>query len=112
MCLQYVELLSSIEGVECLNHDLSNNAPHIFVVKILDGKRDILIEALRQENIQCGLHYQPNHKLDYFEQAGSLNVVDQVYNEIITLPLHAELTSEDIVFIVCVIKNILDKDNV
>ncbi|NQX96595.1 MAG: DegT/DnrJ/EryC1/StrS family aminotransferase [Flavobacteriales bacterium] len=104
---QYVELLANVQGIECLEHNFSQNAPHIFVVKVVDGKRDYLLDALRERNIQCGLHYQPNHKLAYFKQKGCFEVVEQVSNEIITLPLHADLSSDDVSYVVDVIKELM-----
>jgi len=97
---QYIDLLSAVEGIECLHHSFHQNAPHIFVVKILNGKRDCLMNSMRNMGIQCGIHYQPNHYLTYYKSDISLPVTDTLAKQILTIPLHAEITSENIAYIV------------
>lgn len=71
--------------------------PHIFSLRILNGKRNGLIEELQKAGIQTGIHYKPNHLLSFYGSGKlSLPVTERVYNEIITLPLHPELTNEDV----------------
>ncbi len=107
--LLYVELLEGLPNVTCLNHDFINNAPHIFVIKVLEGKRDYLMKELRQIGIECASHYQPNHKLSYFKQDGNYKITEQVSKEILTLPLHADLTKKNVIHIVDALKGILEK---
>lgn len=108
---KYLELLSGIRGVECLKHSYEQNAPHIFVVKILDEKRDFLMSSLREKGIQCGVHYQPNHYLSLYETNYSLPTVELSSKQILTLPLHADLSYEDINFIVDSIRKLLSEYN-
>jgi dTDP-4-amino-4,6-dideoxygalactose transaminase len=108
----YNELLSDVPKIKCLEHDFRNNAPHIFPVKVQGAKRDDLIDSLRQRGVECGLHYQPNHKLSYYNKNETLKVTSVVSNEIMTLPLHADLSEANIVFIVNALKDILETVNV
>ena len=108
----YNELLSDVPKIICLEHDFKNNAPHIFPVKVQGAKRDELIDSLRQRGIECGFHYQPNHKLTYYNKNETLKVTSKVSDEIMTLPLHADLSEANVVFIVDVLKDILETANV
>jgi dTDP-4-amino-4,6-dideoxygalactose transaminase len=97
---KYIELFSNVEGIECLEHSFVQNAPHIFVVKVLGDSRDKLMLSLRTQGIQCGIHYQPNHFLSYYKSSYALPVTELLAKQILTLPLHAELTSEDVFHVV------------
>lgn len=75
----------------------SNIIPHIFPIRILNEKRNELKEFLENSGIPTGIHYKPNHLLSYYgagEQ--SLETTEMVYKQILTLPLHPEITEEDI----------------
>jgi dTDP-4-amino-4,6-dideoxygalactose transaminase len=51
---------------------------------------------LLDKNIECGIHYYPNHLLTYYgARKGQLPVTERIYNELLTLPLHPDLTEED-----------------
>jgi dTDP-4-amino-4,6-dideoxygalactose transaminase len=104
---RYLELLSNVDDIDCLDHNFTQNAPHIFVVKVLNGKRDYLMNALRESGIQCGIHYQPNHYLSLYKSTYSLPITELVAKQILTLPLHAELQTGDVNYIVNTIVGIL-----
>ena len=95
----YVIRLSECSAIELMPIDYNNVVPHIFVVKLADTvDRDKLRNSLSANNIQTGIHYQPNHWLTYFkdENANSLPVTDNVFQMLLTLPLHADLTITDV----------------
>lgn len=96
----YCERLSLIEGVELLDLAWTENVPHIFVIKVLNGKRDAMMEALRNNGIQCGIHYKPNHQLTLYKTDYALPVVDKLAKEILTIPLHADLTEQEVDYVV------------
>ena len=71
----YLDEISKIKNVEPLNYNLENVLPHIFVIKILSlGYRDKVKEFLAQNNIETGLHYFPNHKLDLYKEINHINL--------------------------------------
>lgn len=71
--------------------------PHIQPVRILDGRRDEVRAALEAARIQTGIHYKPNHLLTRFG-AGEprLPVTEQLYDEILSLPLHPGISTADV----------------
>ena len=95
----YVNFFSSANlPVELLEIDYTNVTPHIFVIKVKNGKRGELKDFLSSKEIQSGIHYQPNHKLTYvIQKAGTfeLPVTEMIYQEILTLPLHADLRQDE-----------------
>ena len=73
--------------------------PHIFPIRILNGKRDLIKKILEKNKIQTGLHYKPNHLLKKFKTSYNLPVSEKIYDQIITLPLHPEISDGDVYFI-------------
>lgn len=93
---RYVELLAGVPGLRHLNLDYGPIVPHIFPVFIAEGKRDVLREALKAENIESGIHYKPNHLLTFFGGGKiSLPMAEELYAQMLTLPLHYELTDAE-----------------
>jgi len=91
----YIENLNKISSIEILDLDYKNIVPHIFPVKIKIPFRDKLMQSLRKDNIQFGVHYLPNHQLSYYSADYSLPVAENLSKQLISLPLHAELTKEE-----------------
>lgn len=71
--------------------------PHILPVRILGGRKDAVKAALAAQGIPTGVHYKPNHLLSFFG-AGALRlpVTEQLYAELVTLPLHPRLSPQDV----------------
>ena len=103
----YREGLKGAKGLAFLELDYANIVSHIFVVRIVDGRRDGLMEMLRANKIECGIHYMPNHLLDYFATAYSLPIAEKLGCELLSLPLHAELSVADLDRAVAVVLNFL-----
>lgn len=87
----------------------SDVVPHIFCVRILNGKRDGLKSYLNGQGIPTGIHYKPNHLLTFYGGGNEkLPATELVYNEILTLPLHPDLEIVDIEEICLLINNYLE----
>ncbi len=94
---RYRERLAEIPGVQLFATDLNEIVPHIQPVRILGGRRDRVRQALSEQAIQTGIHYKPNHLLTrYGGGAVSLPVSERLYEELLSLPLHPELSLADV----------------
>ncbi len=89
----YVEALKDIEEIQILDFEYENIISHIFVIKAKD--RDALREHLINDNIECGVHYKPNHLLSKYRTDYALEVTERIYEEILTLPCQYDLDKED-----------------
>lgn len=106
----YDKLLSSNQNIKFLNRDYKNVVPHIYVVRIKDLiDRDGLREAMLNEGIEIGVHYNPNHFLTFFKLNKNivLPVTEKVYKEIISLPIHPDVSNDDVEFVIRTLKKIL-----
>ena len=114
LCFSYQKYLSSNNLVQMLSLDYNLIAPHIFVVKLPSFvNRDNIKKSLLDKGIQTGIHYFPNHRLDYFSINGiqSLDTTDAIYPRLITLPLHPNLTLKDVKYICnCLIEELTKYD--
>jgi dTDP-4-amino-4,6-dideoxygalactose transaminase len=52
---------------------------------------------LGENGIGCGVHYKPLYKYQIFGKQKKLKITEKVFKEIITLPLHCNLTKKDII---------------
>jgi|TARA_Y100000389_G_C17466074_1_gene525668 dTDP-4-amino-4,6-dideoxygalactose transaminase len=64
--------------------------------------RQYLIDFLKKNGIDTGIHWQPNHTFSLFKnnKSGHLAVTEKIKNEILTLPLHSLMNKKDIDYIV------------
>jgi dTDP-4-amino-4,6-dideoxygalactose transaminase len=105
---RYADLLADIEGV--ITPDIAPYAEHVFhlyVVRV--AQRDELRACLRERDIGAGIHYPvPCHLQPAFGQLGykkgDLPVTEKVVGEILSLPMYAELTEEQQVYVVGAIR--------
>ncbi len=104
---RYVDYLSEVKSISIFRHDYDDVVPHIFVI-VLDEDIDRagLIRFLTEHGIPAGIHYKPNHLLSYFSSNINENLpaTDILYPRILTLPLHPELSFEEIATIVKLLK--------
>jgi dTDP-4-amino-4,6-dideoxygalactose transaminase len=97
----YCQGLKDVAGLVLLKSDAESVVPHIFPVRILDGRRDAIRQGLEDVGIQTGIHYKPNHLLDYFGGGkSSLPVAEKLYEELLTLPIHPGVSEEECNFVV------------
>ncbi|MCH3994793.1 DegT/DnrJ/EryC1/StrS family aminotransferase [Prevotella cerevisiae] len=102
----YTELLGHNEDVKLIPMNYHEIVPHIFPVLILHGKREKLMKQLTEHDIQFGIQYRPNHLLTYFKTDYPLPITEDIYKKIISLPMHPELTDEDVKSICSIVNNL------
>jgi len=106
----YDKLLSSNQNIRLLNRDYKNVVPHIYVIRIKGlHDRDGLREAMYREGVEIGVHYIPNHFLNYFksDKKITLPVTEKMYKEIVSLPIHPDVSNDDIEYVISTLKKLL-----
>lgn len=94
---RYRARLRGAAGIRLFDVDLESVIPHLQPIRVLDGRRDAVRAALAAEQIESGIHYKPNHLLTrYGGGTTSLPVTEQLYGEILSLPLHPGLSEADV----------------
>ena len=101
----YDKALSKQQRVSFFKQDYESIVPHIYPIRILGltvDNRECLRQKLKEKGVQVGIHYKPNHLLSFFSDslADPLHKAESVYPELLSLPLHSELTKADVKFVV------------
>ena len=106
-CKKYNDAFKEIKEIKIPQTDFENISPFIYTIRILNGKREQLIQYLQDKKIEVGIHFIPVHKHSYFKdgKVGNMEVTDMVVNEIITIPLHSNMKNEFIERIINEITN-------
>ena len=99
---KYNELLSNIDGIITpYEADYAKHVYHLYVIRVEKERRDKLRECLKSKDIAAGIHYpiplhlQPAYKYLGYKR-GDFPVTEKASQEIISLPMFAELTGEQI----------------
>ena len=71
-----------------------------YVIKVSPDKRDALIDFLKDKNIHTSVHYRPLHLFTQFKDDTSFPIADKEWLKIITLPVHLNMTNEDIDYVI------------
>jgi dTDP-4-amino-4,6-dideoxygalactose transaminase len=93
---RYDSAFAHLTGAALVRHDLPETFPFFYILRILHGQREGLIRHLRSKGIATGVHYIPNHLQPLFaEYHTPLPATEQLYEEIVTLPLFYEMTDDE-----------------
>lgn len=102
----YNRAFSPIKDISILKWNLKETAPFSYMMRITNGKRDELIDYLGEHGIGSGVHYIPNHLQPLFKSnSQSLPITENVWKEIITLPLFFEIKDEEVFFVINTVSN-------
>jgi dTDP-4-amino-4,6-dideoxygalactose transaminase len=104
----YVKAFAGLKFIKTLPFDYDEIMPHIFVIKA--DKRDLLREYLLEFDIECGVHYKPNHLLSKY-QATHLPIAEEMYKKILTLPCHVDLTQDEQSFVIAKVIDFFKKES-
>lgn len=104
---RYDHLLSPVEQIDLpARPSFGSHVFHQYTVRIKAGRdqRDALVEFLREAGIPSAVYYPvPLHRLPVFSDSarivGDLQHSEQAANEVLSLPMHTQLTDEQQHFI-------------
>jgi dTDP-4-amino-4,6-dideoxygalactose transaminase len=114
----YDEELADIPGLEAQPRPWTateRHAHHLYVVQVDRDEfgvgRDDLLAALRAENIGAGIHYRALHTHPYYRDAlglepADLPVATALSERVLSLPLSAAMTRDDVVRVGAAIRRI------
>ena len=103
----YDAKLKEVKEVYYFKREYDSVVPHIYPIKIpAYSNRNFFQIFMEKHNIQTGIHYKPNHLLNYFKDDNlePLCNTEAIYKNIVTLPMHPDLSKDDVDYIVATIK--------
>ena len=101
---RYSELLAGLPLTLPWQHPDSYSAYHLYVIRLQLDKISAthlqVFEALRAKDIMVNLHYIPVHTQPYYQQMGfkqgEFPQAEQYYREAISIPMHVNLTDDEL----------------
>lgn len=96
--------LEHLKGVQLpVEENGYDHVYHLFTVRV-PKKRDAFAKKLNEAGIGTGIHYpRPIHKQPYYKKIGyskvSLPEVEKASKEVLSLPVHPEVTKKDLTYI-------------
>lgn len=99
----YNELLGGLDGIIVPHEpDYARHIYHIYAIRA--RHREILMSALAEQDIHCGIHYPvPVHLQEAYHflglKKGSFPVAEMCAEELVSLPMYPELTPEQIEYV-------------
>ncbi|WP_276646775.1 UDP-4-amino-4,6-dideoxy-N-acetyl-beta-L-altrosamine transaminase [Globicatella sulfidifaciens] len=104
------------EVVTPFEAEFSNSGWHIYVIKVkpdlLTVTRKEIFEALQAENIGVNVHYLPVYLHPYYRDLGYAKGIcpnaEELYENMITLPLFPSMSNEDVNDVVVAVRKVVD----
>jgi dTDP-4-amino-4,6-dideoxygalactose transaminase len=106
----YLDALSGVDGL-IVPAIVDGHILHQFTIRILSGKRDGLQTSLKEQGIDSmvyypmGLHLQEAYK--HWTPKVSLQVSERLSHEVLSLPIHEAMETEEVKLVVDTIKAFL-----
>jgi perosamine synthetase len=116
-----LDSLRDVEGITCSSVDSKGvHVFHQFTIRIEDEfplSRDGLCNHLKEKGVGFGIHYPtPIHKQPLFEKLGYTDdhvdcpIAAEMSKRVLSLPVHPQLTADDLRFIVQTIHNVVREE--
>lgn len=96
ICHIYDAELKNLSGIEIMPDEYDTITPFMYVIRVKKGKRNELKDFLMEHDIESGISYIPCHHFSLFKGQEDLPVTDLIYEEVLCLPLHYELSDDDV----------------
>lgn len=100
--MEQIELPLQQEGCE--------NAYHLYVIRLKNGKRKEIFEELRKAGIGVNVHYIPVYRHPYYQKHGYHKVscpnAEKYYEECISLPIYPLLKKEEQQYVIEKVKEL------
>jgi len=105
----YKRELSSLDEVTFLEEKEDRIHAHHLLVILLNGiDRNQLFTKLKERNVSANVHYIPIYNFDYYKKfdihRGRFPVTEETFKKMLTLPLHAGMTNQDVEHVITSVK--------
>ena len=89
----------------CKEIEIENKMPfndkcsyHLYWIRV--NNREKFMKEMNDAGIETGIHYKPIHKMSFYDQKQKLPVTEKIAKEIVSIPIHPNLTEESVEFII------------
>ena len=93
----------------------SDTARHLYIIRLRPERLSIgrkeFFDALDAENVRCNVHYIPVYYFPWYRKLGYRKGIcpkaEKLYEEILTIPLHYNLTDQDVEDVIRAVEKIV-----
>lgn len=101
----YTEALQKVEGIQVPRQlEETNSGWHLYMIQLEGINRKQVFEEMHAANIGVHVHYIPVYWHPYYQQLGYEKglcpVAEAWYEKALTLPIHPQLSNEEVEFII------------
>ena len=102
----YDKAFEGIAGIKLLrNNGYKDIGLFVYILKVKKGRNE-LMDHLAHNGVGSGIHYIPSHLFTFYKTDGChLPVTEQIYKEILTLPLFPDITDAEVSRIIDAVKS-------
>lgn len=102
---RYDAAFKDLEGVTLLkNNGYKDIGLFVYILKI-NTRRNELMDFLLTRGVASGIHYIPSHIFTFYKKEGvHLPVTEQIYNQILTLPLFPDITDNQVDMVIAAVR--------
>jgi perosamine synthetase len=99
-----LQRLSEIRNIYNKELGYSNTSNHLYRIEV--DNRESFIKKMKDNNVSCGIHYEAMHLNPvYAINSISYPLSEEKTKKTISIPFHEDLTNDEIMFIIGLIKN-------
>lgn len=102
---QYQEELDDVDGIELMAHSQSKQSAH-WMFPIHVRKRLRFAMEMRKKGIEVAVHNWRNDKYSIFGGLKNLPETERLNKDLINIPLHAELTEDEVKYVIKIIREL------
>ncbi len=111
---QYLDLLDDVEGIELpADEPWCEHAWHLFVIRVDQGRRKEVFEALRARNIGVQVHYIPVNMLTAYRRRGhhpeQTPVALRNYRQVISIPCFPKMRDRDVERVAAAVRDVVEE---
>jgi len=71
---------------------------HLYWIRV--KKRSKFIRFMNKSKIEVGVHYRPVHLMTSYKSSSSLPITESIWPELVSIPMHANLTDSQVKYII------------
>lgn len=73
---------------------ISDCSYHLYWIQVKNRKK--FMEKMQHKGIETGIHYTPIHKMTYYKSSLKLPVTEKISENIVSIPIHPNLSESDV----------------
>lgn len=102
ICRAYDAAFADLRQVKplCINYD--ETAPHVYIVRVVSGRRDEFMAHLHARGVATGVQYIANHLHPVCRQyaRSPLPRVEALWQQVVTVPLYYDMTDDNVTTVI------------